>query len=108
MSQQGHYLVSYTATPSGTPAAGSQYEIQNTLGGTIAGYFGGVPVAHLPTSPIADEGVVNEVSIMTVTAAQVPTAALITQIVNHGTGSVSMLNTGYIIQQLDTDATVLS
>lgn len=108
VSKQGHYLVSYTATPFGTPAAGSQYEIQNTLGGTIAGYFGGVPVAHLPTSPIADEGVVNEVSIMTVTAAQVPTAALITQIVNHGTGSVSMLNTGYIIQQLDTDATVLS
>lgn len=105
---QGHYLVTNTAAPFGTPAAGSLYEIVNTGGGSSAGFFGGSPVAHVQTGAITDEGVVSVANLMTVTAAQVPTTAIITQIINSGAGAVSLINTGMLIQQLDTDATVLS
>lgn len=105
--QVGHYFISCNVSPSTAPAAGSLYEVQVAGGGSVANFFGGKRVARIPTSPITDEGSVSAEYLMTVATTDLPVAALIAQIVNSGSGAVTLGVTGIFVYQLDTDTTVL-
>lgn len=101
----GHYYVTANVTSSTPQSAGSLYELQLAGGGSVANFFGGKRVARIPTSSINDESVVTADYLMTVSS--LPVSAIVAQIVNSGSGAVTLGITGMFVYQLDTDTTAL-